>query len=218
MSRRKRVGILISGRGSNMSALIDACKDPAYPAEIVTVLSNRPEAQGLKIAAKAGVETKSIDHKAYDTRESFEKDLTAALEEAGVELVCSAGFMRLLTEGFVEHWRDRQLNIHPSLLPAFKGLHTHERAIDAGVKLSGCTVHFVRTEMDTGPIIAQAAVPVLPDDTSESLAERVLAAEHKLYPIALELAASGKARVEGEQVVFSEKPAIHGAYIAPYFG
>jgi len=217
MSNRKRVGILISGRGSNMSALIDSCKDPSYSAEIVTVLSNRPEAPGLQIAAEAGIPTKAIDHKAYESREAFEKDLTDALEDSGVEIICSAGFMRLLTEGFVEHWRNRQLNIHPSLLPAFKGLHTHERAIQAGVRLSGCTVHFVRTEMDSGPIIAQAAVPVLPDDSPESLAERVLHAEHKLYPFALELVASGKARVEGERVVFNEKPAIHGAYIAPYF-
>ncbi len=125
--------------------------------------------------------------------------------------------MRLLTEGFVEAWRDRQLNIHPSLLPAFKGLHTHERAIETGVKLTGCTVHFMRTEMDSGPIVAQAAVPVLPDDTPETLAARVLEAEHKLYPLALELVASGKASVVGERVVFTEKQMIHGAYIAPYF-
>lgn len=217
MSTRKRVGILISGRGSNMSALIDACKDPTYPAEIVTVISNRPEAPGLKIAADAGIQIETVDHKEFDTREGFEAELSAALKQADVELICSAGFMRLLTENFVEEWCDRQLNIHPSLLPAFKGLNTHERAIEAGVKLSGCTVHFVRTEMDAGPIIAQAAVPVLPDDTPEELAARILQAEHRLYPMALELVASGKARVEGERVVFAETPAVHGAYIAPYF-
>lgn len=218
MTARKRVGILISGRGSNMSALIDACKDPSYPAEIVIVISNRPDAPGLQTAAKEGIATVTMDHKAYSTREAFEKDLDGALRAAKVDLVCSAGFMRLLTEGFVDAWRNRQLNIHPSLLPAFKGLDTHKRALDAGVKLSGCTVHFVRTEMDTGPIVAQAAVPVLVDDTPDTLAARVLAAEHKLYPYALELVASGKARVDGERVNLAEKQAVHGAYISPYLG
>lgn len=217
MSARKRIGILISGRGSNMSALIDACKNPNYPAEIVTVISNVPEATGLEAAQKAGIVTATVDHKEYPSREAFEKDLDGALRAVEVEIICSAGFMRLLTESFVEAWRDRQLNIHPSLLPAFKGLHTHERAIEAGVKLSGCTVHFVRTEMDSGPIIAQAAVPVLADDTPEELAARVLTAEHRLYPFALELVASGKTKVDGERVVFTGKQAVHGAYISPYF-
>lgn len=216
MTARKRVGILISGRGSNMSTLIDACKDPSYPAEIVTVISNRPDAPGLETAAKEGIPVKAIDHKKYASREAFEKDLDGALKAANVDLICSAGFMRLLTKGFVEAWRDRQLNIHPSLLPAFKGLDTHQRALEAGVKLSGCTVHFVRTEMDTGPIVAQAAVPVLVDDTPDTLAARVLDAEHKLYPYALELVASGKARVDGERVTLTEKQAVHGAYISPY--
>jgi phosphoribosylglycinamide formyltransferase-1 len=206
MTAGKRVSIVISGRGSNMSALIDACKDSSYPADIVSVISNRPDAPGLDVAAKAGIDTRTVDHKAYGSREAFEADL-----------VCSAGFMRLLTEGFVEAWRDRQLNIHPSLLPAFKGLHTHERAVEAGVKLSGCTVHFVRTEMDSGPIVAQAAVPVLSGDSPDDLAARVLAAEHRLYPYALELVASGKAKVEGERVVFTDQQAVHGAYISPYF-
>lgn len=216
MTARKRVGILISGRGSNMSTLIDACKDPSYPAEIVTVISNRPDAPGLDVAAKEGIPATAIDHKKYASREAFEKDLDGALKAANVDLICSAGFMRLLTKGFVEAWRDRQLNIHPSLLPAFKGLDTHQRALEAGVKLSGCTVHFVRTEMDTGPIVAQAAVPVLVDDTPDTLAARVLDAEHKLYPYALELVASGKARVDGERVTLTEKQAVHGAYISPY--
>lgn len=216
MSSRKRVGVLISGRGSNMSSLIDAAKDPKYPAEIVTVISNRPDAPGLEIAASQGIEAQAIDHKAYASREAFEKDLDAALRAAEIDLICSAGFMRLLTEGFVEAWRDKQLNIHPSLLPAFKGLNTHQRAIEAGVKLSGCTVHFVRTEMDSGPIIAQAAVPVLSHDTPEKLAARILEAEHKLYPYALQLVASGKVKVEGERVILSEKQAVHGAYISPY--
>lgn len=216
MSGRKRVGVLISGRGSNMSSLIDAAKDPKYPAEIVTVISNRPDAPGLEIAASQGIEAQAIDHKAYASREAFEKDLDAALRAAEIDLICSAGFMRLLTESFVEAWRDKQLNIHPSLLPAFKGLNTHQRAIEAGVKLSGCTVHFVRTEMDSGPIIAQAAVPVLSHDSPDELAARILDAEHKLYPYALELVASGKVKVEGERVTLMEKQAVHGAYISPY--
>ncbi|GBE44609.1 MAG TPA: phosphoribosylglycinamide formyltransferase [Rhizobiales bacterium] len=201
MTVRKRIGVLISGRGSNMSALINACKEPDYPAEIVTVISNRPEAPGLENAALAGIPGEVIDHTSYSSREAFEKDLDKALNEAEVELICNAGFMRLLTQGFVEAWRDRHLNIHPSLLPAFKGLHTHERAIEAGVTISGCTVHFVRTQMDAGPIVAQAAVPVLAGDTADQLAARVLEAEHRLYPLALKLVASGNARVEGERVI-----------------
>lgn len=217
MTARKRIGVLISGRGSNMSSLIEACKAPDYPAEIVTVISNRPEAPGLENAALAGIDTKIIDHTNYSSREAFEQDLDGALRGAKVDLVCNAGFMRLLTHGFVESWRDRQLNIHPSLLPAFKGLHTHERALEAGVRISGCTVHFVRTEMDAGPIIAQAAVPVLPDDSADDLAARVLQAEHELYPLALAMVASGKAEVTGEQVTFKGKPIAHGPYIAPWF-
>jgi phosphoribosylglycinamide formyltransferase-1 len=203
MSQRKRVGVLISGRGSNMSSLIDECNKPDYPAVITLVISNNPDAQGLEIAAQAGIAARAIDHKTYPSREAFEADLDTALKEAEVDLICNAGFMRLLTNSFVEGWRDKQLNIHPSLLPAFKGLHTHERAIEAGVKLSGCTVHFVRTEMDAGPIIAQAAVPVLPDDTADDLAARVLVAEHKLYPHALRLVASDQIQVEGEDGLFS---------------
>jgi phosphoribosylglycinamide formyltransferase-1 len=217
MMSRKRVGVLISGRGSNMAALIESCKKHSYPAEIVSVISNRPDAPGLDIAANSGLPAQTIDHKDYPTREAFEAVLNEALRAAEVELICNAGFMRLLTEGFVEAWRDRQLNIHPSLLPAFKGLHTHERALAAGVKLSGCTVHFVRTEMDSGPIIAQAAVPVLTDDTPDDLAARVLEAEHKLYPLALKLVASGEAMVDGERVIFKNRQALHGPYIAPWF-
>lgn len=200
MTAKKKVGVLISGRGSNLQALLDACRAPGYPAEIVTVISNRPGAQGLERAKRAGVQARTVDHKAYTSREAFERDLDEALRSAGVELICSAGFMRLLTPWFVERWRDRQLNIHPSLLPAFRGLHTHERVIEAGVRISGCTVHFVRPEMDSGPIIAQAAVPVLPGDTPETLAARVLEAEHRLYPFALRLAAGGHIRVVGERV------------------
>ncbi len=213
MTEKMRIGILISGRGSNMEALIEACRKPDYPAEIATVISNRPNAAGLQKAARAGLETAIVDHKKFSSREAFEADLDAALRDADVELICNAGFMRLLTEGFVEAWRDRQLNIHPSLLPAFKGLDTHERAIAAGVKLAGCTVHFVRTDMDSGPIVAQAAVPVLDGDTPDRLAARVLAAEHKLYPHALALVASGAAHIEGEWVVVTKD----GMESAPLF-
>lgn len=216
MSQRKRVGVLISGRGSNMSSLINACNKPDYPAVITQVISNNPDAQGLEIATRAGIAARAINHKTYPSREAFEADLDTALKEAEVDLICNAGFMRLLTNSFVEGWRDKQLNIHPSLLPAFKGLHTHERAIEAGVKLSGCTVHFVRTEMDAGPIIAQAAVPVLPDDTADELAARVLEAEHKLYPHALRLVASDQIQVEGEKVVLKNSwQAANGLFSPP---
>lgn len=184
-----------------MQALLEACQEPDYPAEIVLVISNRPKAAGIEIAQAAGIPTKVINHKKYPDRASFEADLTAAFEEAKVDLICNAGFMRLLTNDFVEHWRDRQLNIHPSLLPAFKGLNTHQRALDEGVKIAGCTVHFVRTEMDAGPIIAQAAVPILTHDDADSLAARVLRAEHQLYPHALALAANELIYVENERVL-----------------
>ncbi len=197
---RKRVGILISGRGSNMTALVVAARDPAYPAEIVCVLSNRPEAEGLVKAAAAGIATRTIDHTRFKERGAFEAELDKALRNAGVELVACAGFMRLMTPDFVERWRDRMLNIHPSLLPAFPGLNTHERALAAGVRITGCTVHVVRPEMDDGPIIAQAAVPVLDGDTAESLAARVLEAEHRLYPHALALYAAGHVQIAGEKV------------------
>jgi phosphoribosylglycinamide formyltransferase-1 len=202
MTGKKRIGILISGRGSNMRSLIDACRRPDYPAEIVVVVSNRPEAPGLAIARDAGIPALAIDHKAYPNRAAFEAVMDAALRQAGVEIVCNAGFMRLLTADFVEAWRDRMLNIHPSLLPSFKGLHTHERALEAGVKITGCTVHFVRADMDAGPIVAQAAVPVEPGDDADLLAARVLAAEHQLYPMALELVAAGRVTVVEERVVF----------------
>ena len=198
---RKRVGVLISGRGSNLQALIDAQVAPDYPAEIVLVLSNVPGAQGLTRAEAAGIPARVVNHKDFATRTEFDAVLDQTLKQAGVELLCNAGFMRLHTEEFVRSWWNRHLNIHPSLLPAFKGLHTHARVLDEGVKITGCTVHFVRNEMDTGPIVAQAALPVLPDDTAESLAARVLAAEHRLYPNALTLVASGAVRVEGESVV-----------------
>jgi phosphoribosylglycinamide formyltransferase-1 len=203
MSGRKRVGVLISGRGSNLKSLMEACCAPDYPAEIVLVISNRPDAPGLAHAAEVGIPTEIIDHKLYKTRSAFDAELDRALRDAGVEILCNAGFMRLLTEGFVEAWRDRQLNIHPSLLPAFRGLHPQRQALEAGVTISGATVHFVRMEMDSGPIVAQAAVPVKPGDTEETLAARILAAEHRLYPQALRLVASGAAWVEGERMRYA---------------
>jgi len=203
-ARRLAVGVMISGRGSNLQALLDACARPDYPARIVLVVSNRPDAQGLARAANASVPTRVIDHRDFDSRERFDAAVTAAFEAAGVELICMAGFMRLLTEGFVEYWRDRLINIHPAILPAFKGLNTHARALATGAKLHGCTVHYVRFDMDTGPIVGQAAVPVLPDDDEVRLATRVLAAEHRLYPRCLRLIAEGRVRIEGDAAVVSD--------------
>ena len=189
---KKRTAILISGRGSNMAALIGAARDPAYPAEIVLVVSNRPNAAGLELARRAGVEAISIDHRPFrDDRAAHEAAIDAAFRRAGVEIVCLAGYMRLFTPFFVNAWQGRMLNVHPALLPAFKGLRTHEQALAAGVKVHGCTVHLVIQAMDEGPILAQAAVPVLPDDSEETLAERVLRQEHVIYPEALRLFAQG---------------------------
>ena len=197
-----RTSILISGRGSNMMALVEAARAPHYPAEIAAVISNRPEAEGLKWAANQGIPTIALDHKQFATRTAFEAKLHATLMEYRTELICCAGFMRMLTGGFIERWRDRQLNVHPSLLPAFPGLDTHARAVDAGVRIAGCTVHFMRLEMDSGPIVAQAAVPVHSGDTADELAARVLAAEHRIYPMALALVATGRARVDNEKHCF----------------
>lgn len=196
---RKRTAVLISGRGSNVGALIEAAKDPAYPAEIALVVSNRAAAGGLELARSAGIDTAVVSYK--EGLPAGEAQIEAALAAHDIDLVCLAGFMRLLSTGIVTRWKDRMINIHPSLLPLFPGLHTHERAIEAGVKLHGCTVHFVRPEMDSGPIIGQAAVPVLPGDTAEALAARVLTAEHALYPRALSLVASRTVRVEDERCV-----------------
>ncbi len=202
MSERRKLGVLISGRGSNLAALIEACRAREFPAEIALVISNRPGAPGLDFAARAGIPAQVIDHKRFTSRAAFERALDEALRGADIGLVCNAGFMRILTPDFVEAWRDRHLNIHPSLLPAFRGLDTHERALAAGVRISGCTVHFVRAEMDAGPIVAQAAVAVLPGDDADALAARVLRAEHRLYPWAVRLVASGQAWVEGERVAY----------------
>jgi phosphoribosylglycinamide formyltransferase-1 len=196
----KRVGILISGRGSNMMALVEAARGADYPAEVAAIISSTPDAPGLAWARAQGLPARAIDHRAYPSREAFDAAIHAALTDAGVELVALAGFMRIQSAGFVARWVGRQLNIHPSLLPLFKGLHPHRQALEAGVKVSGCTVHFVTPETDSGPIVAQAAVPVLDGDTPETLADRVLMAEHRLYPHALALVASGRFRIEGGRV------------------
>jgi phosphoribosylglycinamide formyltransferase 1 len=190
---KKRVAVLISGRGSNMTALIEAAKAKDYPAEIALVVSNRPEAAGLAAARAEGVATAVVDHAPFgEDREAFERALDGELNAHRIDLVCLAGFMRLLTPWFVTRWSGRMLNIHPSLLPQFKGLHTHRRALEAGVKKHGATVHFVVAEMDTGPIVAQDSVTVRDGDTEETLAQRVLEVEHRLYPRALRAVAEGR--------------------------
>ena len=193
--------VLISGQGSNLQALIDACREPGFPARIGLVLSNKADAYGLERARAAGIPAHVIHHQDYPTREAFDRAMDAALRDAGMEFVCLAGFMRLLSPWFVQAWRDRLINIHPSLLPAFPGVDTHHRALEAGVKFHGCTVHFVREEMDVGPIIAQAPVPVLDDDTEETLAARVLVEEHRIYPQALRWAAEASLIVKGNRVL-----------------
>lgn len=200
MKPRRRVGILISGRGSNMMSLVAASRAADYPAEVVCVVSNRPQAAGLAWAREQGIAAHAVDHKAYATREAFEEAVQAVLEGEGVELVALAGFMRIMTGGFVGRWAGRMINIHPSLLPLYPGLHTHARALADGVRIAGCTVHHVIAEMDAGPIIAQGAVPVVDGDTPESLAERILRVEHQIYPQALALVASGAARLDDGRV------------------
>ena len=201
---KKRVAILISGRGSNMMALVEAARAADYPAEMALVISNRPDAPGLQRAQSAGIKALAIDHKGYATREAFDAAVEAALAENGIDLVCHAGFMRIQSTAFAARWLGRQLNIHPSLLPSFKGLNPHKQALDAGVRISGCTVHFVTPELDSGPIVAQAAVPVLSGDTPDTLADRILVAEHRLYPFALRLVASGRARLESGRVLLKD--------------
>lgn len=197
---RARVAVLISGRGSNLKALIEGQRSDAHYA-IALVIANRPDAGGLGIAEAADIPTQVVDHKAFASREAFEQELDRMLSQAGIQLVCLAGFMRVLTAWFVERWQDRLLNIHPSLLPAFKGLNTHARALEAGVRVHGCTVHLVRPELDDGPIIVQGAVPVLDGDDEQALAARVLDVEHRCYPEALELVAAGKARIVAGRVM-----------------
>ncbi len=195
MAAKQRVAILISGRGSNMMALVEAARTKGYPAEIVSIISSRPDAAGLAWARTQGLPAVAMDHKAYATREAFDEAMHTVLTDASADLICLAGFRPIQSAGFVRKWGGRQLNIHPSLLPLFKGLHPHQQALHAGVKIAGCTVHFVTEEMDSGPIVAQAAVPVAEGDTVDTLAARILVAEHKLYPHALALVASGRAKL-----------------------
>ncbi len=212
---KKRVAVLISGNGTNLQALIDACTAPDFPAEIVRVISNRAEAFGLVRADKVGINTLVIDHRGFMDRASFDAALQAALEECDAELVCLAGFMRLLTPEFTAKWEGRMINIHPSLLPAFKGLHTHARAIEAGVRFAGCTIHFVSADMDAGPIIAQAVVPILPDDTPQSLSERVLQQEHSMFPQALKWLAQGDLEIINNTVQIRGEHKTPAALIYP---
>jgi phosphoribosylglycinamide formyltransferase 1 len=201
--KQARTAILISGRGSNMKALIEAAQRPDHAAEIVTVVSNRPDARGLETASAHGVEAVSIDHRTFEAREDFEAELDRHCRRRGVDLIACAGFMRILTGSFIDRWRGRILNIHPSLLPSYPGLDTHQRVLQEGVRIHGCTVHFMDNAVDQGPIIAQAAVPVFTDDSIQSLAERVLGQEHRLYPLALGWVASGAAKLDGNRVTYS---------------
>lgn len=214
-ARKTRTAVLISGRGSNLKALIEASGRRMAATSIDLVIANRPTAAGLTLATASGIPAEVIDHRRHDRRVGFERALNEALCAARIELVCLAGFMRILSPWFVERWRDRLLNIHPSLLPAFRGLDTHRRALAAGVRVHGCTVHLVRAELDHGPILVQGVVPVAGDDTADSLAARVLAVEHRCYPLALELVASGRARIRGDRVVIAGMTTPTGSLIVP---
>jgi phosphoribosylglycinamide formyltransferase-1 len=213
---RKRVAVLISGRGSNMAALIEAAKAKDYPAEIVLVVSNRPEAGGLLVARAAGIATETVDHTKFSgDRNRFEHEIQSLLEKYRIEIICLAGFMRLLTADFLERWQWRILNIHPALLPDFKGLDTHKRVIDAGVKIHGATVHFVVPELDSGPVIAQGAINVRPGDSEEALAVRVLKVEHRIYPLALKLVAEGRVQIKNNHTLIDGVPVPNVADLAP---
>jgi len=212
---RLRVAVLASGRGSNLQSLLDACADVEFPAEIALVLVNVPDAPAIERARAASVPVEVIDHRAFAGRELFDAALDKALHASGIELVCLAGFMRMLTPGFARGWEGRLVNIHPSLLPAFPGLDTHRRALEAGVKLHGCTVHYVIAELDSGPIIAQAAVPVFDADDEDSLAARVLAAEHRLYPRVLRLIADGRVRIAGWRTLIDDVRPLDAALFNP---
>lgn len=211
---KRRVAVLISGRGSNLQALIDAAGKAGFPAEIALVVSDRPDVQGLQRAEQAGIAQQVLVPKALGGRTAFEAALNESLREAAIDLVCLAGFMRILSADFVARWQGRMINIHPSLLPAFPGLDTHQQALDAGVKLHGCSVHFVDAGVDTGPIIGQAAVPVLPGDNTDSLADRVLAEEHKLYQRCLELVCLGDVQLSGGKADFASSAVADGAVLA----
>jgi phosphoribosylglycinamide formyltransferase 1 len=203
MTNKKKVAILISGRGSNMISLIRAAAEADFPAEIAGVISDRADAPGLAAAAAAGIRAVALPRADHADKAAHEAAIEEELAAQGAELICLAGFMRMLSAEFVARWEGRMINIHPSLLPLFKGLNSHARAIEAGMRIHGCTVHFVTTEMDSGPIVAQAAVPVLPGESEEHLSERVLRVEHQLYPLALALVASGRARMKGGKTVFA---------------
>ncbi|HWM46923.1 MAG TPA: phosphoribosylglycinamide formyltransferase [Xanthobacteraceae bacterium] len=212
---RKRAAVLISGRGSNMAALIGAARDPSYPAEIALVISNRPDAAGLAHAQECGIPTKVVDHKRAGGREDFEQALQTVLEQHEIDVVCLAGFMRVLTPWLLSRWPARLINVHPALLPAFPGLGTHARALATGVRIHGATVHFVVPEVDAGPIIVQGAVPVLADDTEETLAKRVLAVEHRIYPQALRWLAEGRIALAGARCRIAGEGAPADALIVP---
>jgi len=204
MAEKARVAVLISGRGSNMEALIAAAHDPACPYSVALIFSNVVDAKGLETARAAGIPTAALDHRGHGGRAAFDAKVDAILRDHRIEYVALAGYMRLLSDAFVDCWQGRMLNIHPSLLPSFPGLHTHERAIEAGCRLHGCTVHFVTGELDCGPIVAQAAVPVLDEDTPDTLAARVLAEEHRIYPAALTALTAGRLRIEGNRVLTTD--------------
>ncbi|MBH88848.1 MAG: phosphoribosylglycinamide formyltransferase [Magnetovibrio sp.] len=207
--------VFISGRGSNLQSLIDACTDKDYPAQIVLVISNVDGVLGLERAKAAGIQTLVFERKNYKNSKSLDAAMNEAIKPLDVNLICLAGYMRILSDKFVDQWRDRMINIHPSLLPAFKGLNVQQRAIDSGVRFSGCTVHYVRRDMDTGPIIVQAVVPVLNNDDSESLAARILAQEHKIYPLAVRLIAQGLTTIINERVLVDSKANLSETQINP---
>jgi phosphoribosylglycinamide formyltransferase-1 len=214
--KKARVAVLISGRGSNLAALIEAAKKPSYPATVELVVSNRPDAAGLSAAQAAGIATATVGHADHGRdREGFERAVQEMLDRSSIDFVCLAGFMRLLTPWLVGRWQGRMLNIHPALLPAFKGLDTHRRALSAGVKIHGATVHFVSAEMDSGPIVAQGAVAVREDDNPESLAARVLKIEHRIYPMALSLLATGRVKIVDGRCVLAGGAAGDHALIVP---
>ncbi len=209
------VAVLVSGRGSNLQALIDACAEEDFPARIVAVISNNPDAYGLERARQANISTSVVNHRDFDDRESFEAAIDLELKNYKAKFICLAGFMRILDARFVNRWKDRILNIHPSLLPSFKGLHTQERALEAGVRFTGCTVHIVRPEMDDGPIILQAAVAVDPEDDADNLSAKVLELEHVIYPEALKLVALGRVSINGNKAVIEKATYPTGGLISP---
>jgi phosphoribosylglycinamide formyltransferase-1 len=215
---KARVVVLISGRGSNLSAILEAAAAPDYPAAVVAVIANKADAPGLQLAAAAGVATEIVPSQGVTDRTVYDQSLQDAIDRYVPDLIVLAGFMRILTADFVNHYAGRMINIHPSLLPSFTGLHTHQRALDAGVHLHGCTVHFVTAELDHGPMIAQAAIPVLPDDTVASLAARVLAEEHRVYPAAVRWFAEGRLKVVGQRVLLDGALANDVGLIAPHVG